>query len=184
MFPLDGKPYTEAVRLLLHSDHHMSLGPGTPNASVRQLLQNATPEAVAPDAPSNELAACCLSALWLWHDFLDESHEISQDLPSAEGSYWHGIMHRKEPDYSNAKYWYRRVGDHPIFPSLLQRVRNITAPKSRAAQQLADGGDWDPYAFVDLCASAARSGDDTEFSQAVAWAEWELLFDYCYGLRD
>ena len=61
-------------------------------------------------------------ALWLY-GFLDESHSIAQGIDSPEGSYWHALMHRSEGDFSNSKYWYRRVGRHAIFPALLVAVR-------------------------------------------------------------
>ena len=44
------------------------------------------------------------SGLLLWNDALDESHNISQGLENQTGSYWHGIMHRREPDYSHSKH--------------------------------------------------------------------------------
>ena len=52
-----------------------------------------------------------LAGLLQMHDYLDESHSVSQNMEgTALGDHWHGIMHRREPDYSNAKYWYRRLG--------------------------------------------------------------------------
>jgi hypothetical protein len=56
-----------------------------------------------------------LSALWLWHDYLDESHIISQKIDTPTGSFWHAIMHRREGDFSNSKYWYARCADHPAL---------------------------------------------------------------------
>ena len=53
------------------------------------------------------MAACCLAGVWLLHDYLDESHTISQRIDTPSGSFWHGIMHRREGDFSNAKYWFR-----------------------------------------------------------------------------
>ena len=62
------------------------------------------------------------SALWLLAGDLDRSHTLSQQFDSREGSYWHGIMHRREGDFSNAKYWFRRVGDHPVLSRLRQEI--------------------------------------------------------------
>jgi hypothetical protein len=47
------------------------------------------------------------AALWLYVDDLDRAHSISQGLESPEGSYLHGVMHRREGDFSNANYWFR-----------------------------------------------------------------------------
>lgn len=184
-FELD--EYSETVQKLLgetlNQNRQGAIGPGTPNRAARELLVAATPGDVAPQARSPEMASCCLSGLWLWHDFLDESHQICQDLPTAEGSYWHGIMHRREPDYANSKYWYRRVGDHPIFPDLLEQAHEVAkqSDSSRSVDSLVTASHWDPCAFVDLCADAARSGNNVPFCQEVGAREWLLLFDYCYG---
>ena len=59
-----------------------------------------------------DMAQCCFAAVWLLHDELDQSHRISQDVDTPTGSFWHGIMHRREGDFSNSKYWFARIGRH------------------------------------------------------------------------
>jgi hypothetical protein len=111
------------------------------------------------------MALCCVSGVWLLHDFLDESHTISQSIETPSGSYWHAIMHRREGDFSNAKYWLRRVGRHPVIEQLGERA----------------GGTHDPFAFVDMCQAAVRGkGDLRDSCLDIQEAEWELLFDFCY----
>src|SRR5205085_9106705 len=48
-------------------------------------------------------------------DHLTPSHEHSQSIEGQgkrqAGDYWHAINHRREPDYGNAKYWFRHVGN-------------------------------------------------------------------------
>lgn len=109
------------------------------------------------------MAECCLAGVWLLHDFLDESHRISQGIDTASGGFWHGIMHRREGDFSNAKYWFRRVGPHPVIELLAQRL-----------------GAWDPFVFVDECQAATRTGNNREQCLDRQQLEWEMLFDYCY----
>lgn len=58
------------------------------------------------------------AGLWLYVDELDRSHSLSQDLKNSTGSYWHGIMHRREGDFSNSHYWFHRTGKHPAMAQL------------------------------------------------------------------
>ena len=116
-----------------------------------------------------DAARCCLAGLWLHHDYLDEAHAVAR-RPTPSGSYWHGIMHRREPDPSNAAYWFRRVGKHPIFE-----------PLGQAAQGLMDDVPlpWSPFWFIDRCSDAMRRQGPDMPLRLVQKQEWELLFDFC-----
>ena len=128
------------------------------------------------------------SGLLLWNDALDESHNISQGLENQTGSYWHGIMHRREPDYSNSKYWFGRVGTHPIFPQLRERALAILKETpdpsdalARIAQTIETEEHWDAYQFIDWCQAAEGVSDDvTRFLQQVQAGEIKLLLAYSY----
>ena len=131
------------------------------------------------------------SGLLLWNDALDASHTISQEIESKTGSYWHGIMHRREPDYSNAKYWFRRVGMHPTFPALREQALVLLQSGSIESDSLADYAeavekteDWDAFRFVDWCQAADGDRSTPEavktFLQTVQVEEIKLLLNYSY----
>ncbi len=128
------------------------------------------------------------SGLLLWNDALNASHNISQGLENQTGSYWHGIMHRREPDYSNSKYWFGRVGTHPIFPQLreraiaiLQEISNPSDALRSIAQAIEASEDWDAYQFIDWCQASENGTDDvTRFLQQVQAEEIKLLLAYSY----
>jgi hypothetical protein len=164
-----------------------ALGPGNARAELKPQLAAIDLATLFAGRKITDpaLAQCCVSGLWLLADFLDESHTISQEISTPEGSYWHGIMHRREPDYDNAKYWFRRVPRHPIHEPLGEAARALFAAARETdpyAEFLEHMQPWDASAFVDLCAAIARGKARCEtLARQVAWAEWRLLFEHCYA---
>jgi hypothetical protein len=120
-------------------------------------------------------------ALWL-HGFLDESHQIVQKDSSAEGSYWHALMHRSEGDFGNSMYWFRKVGRHPVYEVLRQEVEKLEASTEsahEAQRSLLEDVQWDPQRLVDLCQKAYDGHfKDLDLLQRVAAAEYNLLMGF------
>ncbi|MGH7214092.1 MAG: hypothetical protein ACREIT_04955 [Tepidisphaeraceae bacterium] len=154
------------------------------NETARAALESVRPEELLTPAPSHpEFARGMLAGLWLWHDWLDESHKLSQELETPEGSFWHAIMHRREGDFSNSKYWYNRVGAHALYPSISAQANAIIAdaPPDKAILRV-NFSAWNPAALVDLVEQVhGTPPDDPKHRIAVALQqlEWRVLFDHC-----
>lgn len=170
------RSYTPPIDALLAEPRLNALGPGTPNEHARSRLTALSIEtAFAPHALlDRDMATCCLAGLWLYQDFLDQAHSVSQDIATREGSYWHAIMHRREPDASNAAYWFRRVSEHPIFEALYREARELGLRLHSER--------WSAFEFVDLCEKHRGTGtEQEELIRRVQQREWGLLFDWCYS---
>src|SRR6266516_914466 len=118
----DPKAYGDEVASLLALDGNgtrlmpLALGRCSSPEALRR-LQAATALEVLPKT--------ALAGLYVYFSCMDQAHEIAQDIASAEGSYWHAIVHRQEPDAGNAAYWFRQVGAHAIFPALRTQAAEI-----------------------------------------------------------
>lgn len=98
-----------------------------------------------------------IAGLYLLNDDIHNCHIIAQEYETPDGNYWHAILHRREPDYWNSKYWYKRVGDHPVIREMKK-----------------GNPEWDPFTFVDQCES-----DQTEKERKLQMEEMGLLLFHC-----
>lgn len=93
------------------------------------------------------------AALWLYIDELDRSHTVSQSIDDTTGSFWHGIMHRREGDFSNSHHWFKKVGDHPAIVQV---------------------GGYDPHRMIDE--TEALHTDSPQHLVDLQRREWQTLF--------
>jgi hypothetical protein len=129
--------------------------------------------------PASRAPRAALAGLYLYFSCRHEAHDVAQSDSSTNGSYWHAIVHRQEPDPGNASYWFRRVGQHPVFRQLVERARSVAAAHPETSLNFS--GTWDADAFVTIC-HRARLQPGSELERAaleIQRAEWQLLFDHC-----
>jgi hypothetical protein len=146
------------------------------STSARELLTGVASRELFPKSKAPDGA---LAGLWLYFSCFDEAHETAQNDSSAEGSYWHAIVHRQEPDAGNSAYWFRRVGRHPVYHAVGALAAQILTRYPEAGFD--PGLDWDPLRFIAFCELAReRPGSQAEAAALeIQRAEWQLLFDYC-----
>jgi hypothetical protein len=177
-------PLARSVLKLNVTDAYTTLVPsGSGNSEAREALNGTTPAQMLSAAPARaDEAAAMLAGLYLWHDLLDESHKVSQALGTTSGSMWHAIMHRREGDFSNSKYWYAKCENHPVLPTLAAQANEAINPYPADVSilKLTHHG-WDSSAFVDLVERVHDKPNDPRYKLAVALQqlEWRLLFDHC-----
>jgi len=107
-------------------------------------------------------------------DDLDGCHKRFQDDSSDLGSYWHGMMHRREGDFDNARYWFRRAGALPFFDTLHHEASLHSADM---AKQLS----WDPYLFTGQCEQCRFGAEDEGGELArLQRCEFDVAFDYTW----
>ena len=90
---------SKSLNAIFNTSSLPSLGPELRTASLPlSRLKDELETAISQADVSDENSDLVRSSALLWHDYLDESHTISQDINSSDGSVLHAIMHRREPD--------------------------------------------------------------------------------------
>lgn len=127
---------------------------------------------------SGAMVECCRAGLLLFNDDLDAAHPLVQDLPDTTAAFWHAVLHRREGDFSNGRYWWNRTGQHPafepIFDSVLHRV-----PEFSLLDEMRAAGRWLPLEFNAACQSCARDGKHETELRATQRLEMRGLLEWC-----
>ncbi len=141
------------------------LGPGPrPGVQSQKALEEQLEALLQQSELSRERRDLVRALILLWHDHLDAAHAIAQNVEGADGAFVHGIMHRREPDFGNAAYWFRRVGRHSAYPQMALQVAPllISASELELAARLVRDGVWDPFAFIDACERASSGSEPNQ----------------------
>ncbi len=149
---------------------------------IKKTLLNSSPsELFHPEKIGDkDFANAVISGLLIWNDCEDESHSLAQKIPTSEGSYFHAIIHRREPDIWNSDYWFGKVGEHPVFPVVYDFVQ--TNFPEQIKRKILVQNNWDPEIFNKMVEKAQKNGnyDDSELTQIQLG---ELLFLIAHSYR-
>jgi hypothetical protein len=152
------------------------------NPAIFQSLTEPAWAKVFPGAPQRSRLSLAAGLLQV-HDFWDGSHDAAQradDVGERDFSaYWHGIAHRREPDAGNAAYWFRRVGKHQNFKSLVEEARPLLDHHGdqTLSARLIPGGDWNASAMIDLCTTAKPGSPSEAIARRLQRIEMWLLLE-------
>ncbi len=171
--------YSEPVDRFLSRSNAESLRTLHPSEILRvyagevQEVRQATDSELAGGQAVGPLFPAVRSGLFYRFDALDDAHRLVQDLPGEVAAYWHGMIHRREADYDNARYWFRRAGALPIFGAL----HGAASFSPEMARQFT----WEPYLLTHLFEQKRFGGDGDEAELAkLQQVEFDHLFDYTW----
>jgi hypothetical protein len=176
--------HTQIFAEFLSGSSTPGLGPG-PRNGVRSVpaLLSGIDAALLKHPLDSRRAEAARALILLWHDRHEPAHAIVQDMPTPEAGYVHAILHRREPDYGNAKYWFHRVGSHSSYLPLAAKssVLLSSAAHSALRAKILPDGRWDAFAFVEACEAALQQGaepDEEDPLRAIQAEEFRALLDF------
>ncbi len=172
------KTYSDFVdRVLLHDDLLQKLIPSEPiNVDLLTRLRAMDDATLAGGLTIGQPQTFALIRGGLFYvlDSIHEAHTIFQETKGDLGAYWHGMIHRREGDFDNARYWFRRAGTLPFFDTLHRAASETSALMARQSN-------WDPYLFTGEC-EQSRFGEDEGLKDLLTLqrVEFDGLFEYCW----
>lgn len=130
-----------------------------------------------------------IAALHLRNESLSRAHSYAQQIEhDITGAYWHGIMHRMEYDFSNARYWFWQASQHPVMRQVQQRVsewlqqhwrEQADELRSNKILQSFQNEGWNSEQFIELLKINSTLGDEAkQLLMTIQEIEIDALFQY------
>jgi hypothetical protein len=104
---------------------------------------------------------------------IESAHRIVQESPDTDGNYLHGMVHRVEGDFDNARYWFFQAGVHPASAEIYRRA-------AANSQTVSSRPTWDPSRVTDWL-QESRTEELSEELRTVLRIESEVLLEYFGG---
>ena len=159
---------------------------GSGNEEARRRLSSTdVSRLIAGKISDPQMAQAVACGVWLWHDALAEAHVIAQGLPSDTGSFWHGIVHRRQGDFANSRHWLERCRQHPARQAIGNQAALLLGEllaDNRLLRLTLDG--WNAEYFVELV-QQQHLRVDPEIAPVLVvlqLLEWRVLTEYCASL--
>ena len=146
----------------------ISVSDPTPDPELITFLRNADLGRLG--GYQSDVVPLVRSLLLLAAGDLERSHILVQDSGNADGTYIHGMVHRIEDDFDNARYWFRRTAIHPAAAEIYRKAA-ANSPK------VANCSTWDPVWVTDWVEASRKTGADEEL-RAVLAIESEVLLEH------
>jgi hypothetical protein len=112
-------------------------------------------------------ARCARSLLLLAAGEVDQAHRLVQELSTTDAAYIHGVIHRIDDDFNNARYWFRGARMHPAGAEMYRRA-------AAGSPTVARHSIWDPVLVTDMV-EISRTAGVTEELRAILTIEFEEL---------
>jgi hypothetical protein len=168
--------YSAFITDFLHDAHLPRISAREPAPDQRMIQRVAATEDHEIAKTNGQEARCIRSLLYVAAGGVDEAHRIVQGISSSDGAYVHGMVHRIEDDFDNARYWFRRAGTHPASAAMYSRA--VGDRLTVASQPV-----WDPILLTDLVETSRTAGVTGDL-RAVLTIEFEVLLRFLWDATE